>query len=127
MEPGLSIVPQRAARPEGWELRLASAINAAFGRPYHARDWNCATFAHTCATAVRGVALPYRWRGGLSESVDAVLARVPVKFAQRGDVVIAHVPEPTLGVCVGAHALFVTPSGRLLEVPMGRALIAWVV
>lgn len=121
-----SVVAERI-RPAGWELRLAAAINGAHGRMFHPRTWNCATFSHVCAQAVRRDLIDYRWCGGLEESVDAVLGRVATKFAQRGDVVLASVPAPSLGVCLGADAVFVTHDGSLLSVPMERVSIAWAV
>lgn len=93
-------------------------------KPYHVRHWNCAVFVHTCAQVIRGCALPFAWKGSLEASVDAVFERVPVKLAQRGDVVLACVPEPTLGLCLGAKAAFVSPAGLITE-PMSRATAAW--
>lgn len=120
------IVPARE-RPAGWETRLAEQISFAARKHFHPKDWNCARFAHTCAQAVARRALPFRWKGSLEESVDAVLARYPdVKLARRGDVVLASLPEPSLGICTGAHALFVTAAG-LREWPLARCSVAWVV
>lgn len=45
-------------------------------------------------------------------------------MARRGDVVLADVPLPTLGVCVGTHALFVAHEG-LLRRTMGEIRVAW--
>jgi hypothetical protein len=45
-------------------------------------------------------------------------------MARRGDLVLADVPEPSLGVCNGVRAVFVGSSGFISE-PMRRALLAW--
>jgi hypothetical protein len=111
-------------RARGWESRLIAVMREASLRPYAAREWNCARFAHTCAQVVQGRALPFAWKGSLENSVDAVLLRVEVRQAQRADLVLAHVPEPSLGVCIGAQAAFVTPAG-LMTVPMRNVRIAW--
>lgn len=123
------VTSERPCRQPGWEARLAQAISGAVGRAYHPQTWNCAKFAHACAVAVRNGPVDYRWRGSLAESADAVLPRVDVTFAQRGDVVLASVPEPSLGVCVGANAAFLTRRGRILEIPMTNPRIscAWAV
>ena len=93
-------------------------------RPYHPRKWNCAKFAHRAAQAVSGRPLPFVWRGSLEASADAALPRVAPALAHRGDVVLAEVPEPSLGVCRGRDAVFVTAKG-LLSVPMSAARAAW--
>lgn len=112
-------------RHPDWEARLATAIREASNKPFSARRWNCALFAHDVAQRVSGRALPFAYKGGsLVASVDAVLARVPVLQARRGDVVLAHVPEPSLGVCVGSRAVFVAREG-LLEVPLSEVRLAW--
>lgn len=111
-------------RARGWERRLAVVLREAAARPYHARDWNCARFAHVCAQVVQGREIRYAWKGSLADSVDAVLPRVEVRLARRGDIVLASVPDPSLGVCLGAAAAFVTAGGLLTE-PMSRADIAW--
>lgn len=74
--------------------------------------------------AVSGRDIPARWLGSLEATADAVLTRVDVRRAQRGDIVLAPVPEPSLGVCVGRKAMFMTSKG-LTPYPMRRARIAW--
>lgn len=114
-------------RPAGWEARLNAEILAASRKGFDVRDWNCARFAHTCAQSVSGREIPYVWKGSLEDSVDAVLARhCNASFARAGDVVLARVPAPSLGVCVGRYATFVTKKG-LLQVPMNRVSVAWVI
>jgi hypothetical protein len=111
-------------RVEAWESRLAEALRDARSMEFDTRRWNCALFARHCVMAVTGRDVPVRWLGSLSATADAVLPRVDVRRAQRGDVVLAHTPEPSLGVCVGRKAAFVTASG-LTYYPMRKARIAW--
>lgn len=114
-------------RPQDWPQRLDAALKVARTRGYHARDWNCARFAHTCAQSIAGRDLAYRWRGSLEDSVDAVLPRLTdARRARIGDVVLASVPEPSLGVCLGRCAVFVTKRG-LLKLPMSSVSIVWAV
>jgi hypothetical protein len=108
----------------GWESRLVALLREASVKPYHVRNWNCAVFVHTCAQVVQGRALPFAWKGSLEASVDAVLERVPVKLAQRADVVLANVPEATLGICLGAQAAFVSSRGLITE-SMAVVVAAW--
>ena len=115
---------KRTDRAPGWESRLADVLCVALTRGYDARKWNCARFAHACAEAVSGRPLPFVWRGSLEASADAALPRVAPALAHRGDIVLAQVPEPSLGVCRGRDAVFVTAKG-LLSVPMSAARAAW--
>lgn len=74
--------------------------------------------------AVSGRDIPSRWLGSLEATADAVLPRVDRRRAIRGDVVLACVPEPSLGVCVGRRAAFMKASG-LTYYPMRSVRIAW--
>lgn len=111
-------------RPDNWEDRLADQLRVAMVREFSTKSWNCAQFAHSCASAVSGRVLPFAWRGSLEASADAALPRVEPRLARRGDVVLAHVPEPSLGVCLGRLAAFVGRSG-LERIPMSRVVAAW--
>lgn len=113
-------------RPADWELRLNRVLRASVDRPYHVREWNCARFAHACAEAVSGRSIPFKFKNSLAESVDSVLIRSCPLLAKRGDIVLAHVPEPSLGVCIGREAVFVT-NEKLLQVPMQKISIAWAI
>lgn len=115
---------RRWLKCEGWESCLNAVLEDARSKPFDVREWNCARFAHACAEAVRGEPVSDKWRGSLEETADAVLPRVKARLAQRGDVVLADTPEPSLGVCVGRNAAFVTASG-LTFYPMRRVRIAW--
>lgn len=118
------LLPQMIRR-DGWEARLAESLRAGAARPYDAKKWNCARFAHCCAEAAAGRALPFRRKpGGLEACADAVLPRVAVLHARRGDVVLANVPAPSLGVCLGRTAAFLSRSG-LMTIPMRQAVAAW--
>jgi len=111
-------------RAEGWEARLAAKLSDVAARRYAEHTWNCAIFAHVCAQAVAGRQLPMSWKGSLEASADALFPRVAPLLACRGDIVLAHVPEPSLGVCIGREAIFVSKDG-LLTRWMREARIAW--
>lgn len=113
-----------ADRLPGWEQRFEAALVEALDRPFDARLWNCAKFAHHCAQAVRGTPLPFRWHESLAGSVDALLPRVAPLLAQRGDVVMAAMPEDTLGVCCRDGALFLRPDG-VARLPLAVCRLAW--
>lgn len=107
-----------------WQTRLTEAIREAQRIPFDARSHNCVLFAARCVEAITGAPVPRRWKGSLEPTVDALLPRVKPSMAARGDVVLADVPEPSLGVCIGRKAAFVSPTGLIFE-PMRKARIAW--
>lgn len=112
-----------AVRLPDWQSRLDAAIREA-RKPFNAKDHNCALFAARCAEAITGRPMPRRLRGSLEATVDSLFPRVHVRMALRGDLVLARVPEPSLGVCCGRRAAFVTASG-LTYYPMRKVRIAW--
>ncbi len=111
-------------RREGWEVRLAAKLREVSARRYDPHVWNCAIFAHACAQAVCGRPLPFSWKGSLTASADHLFQRVPTLMATRGDLVLAEVPEPTLGVCIGREAVFVSGDGILTR-EMRAARLVW--
>lgn len=113
-------------RVADWEQRLTNLLRDASIKEFSAKRWNCALFAHACAEALTGEPIPFRWKGSLEASADAALTRVAPRKASRGDIVLAEVPSPSLGVCVGRMGAFVTTNG-LLSVPMHRITAAWAV
>lgn len=113
-------------RVAGWEARLARIIAEAGRRPYHPEEWNCCLFARECVQALTGELMPPVWRGTVAQTVDgAGLERLqsPSK-AQRGDLVLALIPDPAVGVCLGARSAFVGPAGLSL-LRTSRASMAW--
>lgn len=114
-------------RVQNWEAILQAEVKEAIERPFDAKTWNCAIFVHTTVQKILGQKIPFRKkRGKFEKSVDAVLMRTPVLKAKRGDVVIADVPNPTLGICLGTEAAFVGIEGLRTE-PMSKVYIAWTV
>lgn len=111
-------------RCEDWEPRFLRQIELARTRPFSTKEWNCARFAHQTAEAVSGRKIPFVWKGSLASSADAALTRIQPRAALRGDVVLANIPEPSLGVCLGRTAAFVGISG-LMEIPMSEVVLAW--
>jgi hypothetical protein len=64
--------------------------------------------------------------GSLEKLLDETLgAAHPAMLARRGDFVLADVPEPALGVCDGARAIFKGEDSRLVAVPLGRCIKSW--
>ena len=110
------------ARLPDWERRLHDFIAANVDRPFDWGQWDCALFATACAAALTGedAAAAYRGtydsragsahalrelgQGTLLRTVAASFAEKPVARAQRGDLVWC---DGSLGVCMGAFALFV--------------------
>jgi hypothetical protein len=109
---------------DGWESRFAAVLKEASTRQFDARTWNCALFVKVCVEAILCRPMPSRLSRTLERTVDACFPRTERAQARRGDVVLAHLPKPTLGVCMGPAAAFVGPDG-LTEVPMSRVVIAW--
>jgi hypothetical protein len=113
-----------AERPEGWEERFAAVLREASRREFDVNTWNCGLFVKACVEAILCRPMPSRLSRTMERTVDRHFSRTERAQARRGDVVLAHLPGPTLGVCTGATAAFVDASG-LTEIPMSRVLIAW--
>ena len=111
-------------RPDGWESRFAAVLKEASQREFDARTWNCALFVKACVEAILCRPMPSRLSRTLERTVDQHFPRITASQARRGDVVLAELPQRTLGVCVGSTAAFVGPDG-LTEIPMSQVLIAW--
>lgn len=130
-------------RPEGWELRLAAAIEAGRGRAWAWGAHDCCTFARDCVAAMTAAATPWDDMfvyateaeaaalladGGLAALLDAHAVRVPPRMARRGD--LAAIPSDagpagmTLGVVEGAWVWCAAPRG-VARVPLAAAAIAW--
>jgi hypothetical protein len=58
----------------------------------------------------------------VSELAANYLPEIPVKTAQRGDIML-H-PMQMLGICDGAHSYFVTQTG-VTRIPFTMCLKAW--
>lgn len=116
----LGIMP----RPDGWESRFTAVLEQAQHRPFNAREWNCALFAAACVEAILCRPMPRRLARNLESTVDAHFPRIERALAGPGDVVLAHVPHKTLGVCTGRSATFLGGSG-LYSIPMSEVSLAW--
>lgn len=108
-----------------WEKRLQAVIEESSRRPFDPQKWNCCLFARQVVQALTGRLPADVWRGSIVNTVDgAGLARIEPTQAQRGDLVLADVPETTVGVCLGAKSAFVSPQGLSL-LRTSRASMAW--
>jgi hypothetical protein len=118
-------------RLDGWESRLAAAVEAARSRPYSLGEHDCVRFACSAVEALTGAdrwpeVPPYRTR----EEAMAVLARYGRTFedafsaffgcaqvrpalARRGDVLslMTEDGEKHLGVCLGARTACLEERG----------------
>ncbi|MFO0498076.1 MAG: DUF6950 family protein [Betaproteobacteria bacterium] len=112
-------------RRGNWAVRLAALLAAAEARPFHARHWNCATFALAAVEAVTGNRPSVRVLPCLAASADSAgFPRIAPAFARPGDIVLAGGP-PRLGVVVEAgRAAFVGPRG-LTTAATTDCSIAW--
>lgn len=97
-------------RYRNWAHRLHETIQGAVGREFVWGEMDCCLFAADCIVAVCGTdpAAEYRGQygdeteakralvrlhGGIEEALDAHFERVPVAFAQRGDVCLHEAPQ----------------------------------
>lgn len=130
-------------RLEGWEVRLAKAIEAARDTPFEWGQHDCATWVSDVRRDLTGLDAAAEWRSRyrtergaarmmrrlgwqrISDGVTGVLGAplaTPL-LAQRGDVVLAGADD-ALGVCLGAVAVFLAPDG-LTERPITACRLAW--
>lgn len=112
-------------RRADWAIRLAALLLAAEARPFHARQWNCASFALAAVEAVTGHKPSVTVRPCLAASADSAgFPRIAPAFARPGDIVLAGDP-PHLGVVVEAgRAAFVGTHG-LTTAAITDCSIAW--
>jgi hypothetical protein len=132
-------------RAQGWEARLAQALEAARARPYRLGESDCFWLACSAVQALTGVdrwpefSGQYRTKGQarrliarFGSSFDAAFSwffggePLPVAQARRGDVLkfVDDAGEAHLGICVGPHAAVYGPKG-LMFVPRSACACAW--
>ena len=132
------------ARIPGWELRLAAAIDAARDRPFRWGEHDCAIWAFDLRRDLTGgddVAALWRGRYRTARGAVRVMRRLgwssleaagrdllgepllSLHLAQRGDLVLAN-SGLGFGVCLGARAAGIAPSGLVL-VPLSACALAW--
>jgi hypothetical protein len=112
-------------RRKDWALRLAALLAAAETRSFHARHWNCASFALAAVEAVTGHKPSVKVLPCLAASADSAgFPRIAPAYARAGDIVLAGDP-PRLGMVVEAgRAAFVGPGGLTTAV-LTECSIAW--
>jgi hypothetical protein len=128
-------------RQDGWEVRLADAVDAVRNAPFQWGQHDCATWAADVRLALTGQDAAAAWRGRYKSERGALRAMRRMGFstleagvtgllgaplptpllAQRGDVVLHG---EALGVCIGATGLFLGPDG-LTELPIAACRLAW--
>ena len=140
-----AVVNQTTRRP-GWERHLAEAIEAARDRPFCWGRHDCATFSFDLRRAIAGghdVAALWRGRYRTARGAVRVMRRLgwtsleaagrdllgeplpSVHLAQRGDLVLSDTGLG-FGICLGARAAGIAPSGLVL-VPITACTLAWCV
>jgi len=126
---------------EHLDQTLTEAVERFRGVPFAWGSADCCLFVADVLRDVHGTDYAARWRGKYSNRYGAMrmielaggsLERlvsgvfgdpVPVAKGRRGCPVIADIPEPTLGVCIGRHAAFLAESG-LAFLPMAKCRLA---
>lgn len=129
-------------RREDWPRRLDALVAENLHRPMVWGEHDCCLWAATVVDALTGSDIAKTYRGayankrqaarmlaGLGGSLDALadrwLPQRPVKYAQRGDVVMIGTDEgPALAVNIGATIAAVSATG-LTFYPASAALKAW--
>lgn len=141
-----AIVVTRTTRRPGWERILAEAVSSARDRPFRWGRHDCATFAFDLRRAIAGghdVAALWRGRYTTARGAVRVMRRLgwqsleaagrdllgeplpSVHLAQRGDLVLSDTGLG-FGICLGARAAGIAPSGLVL-VPITACTLAWCV
>ena len=130
-------------RLDGWEVRLADAVEAARETPFAWGQHDCATWAFDVRRVLTGEDTAALWRGQFStgagwlrwmrrrgwadiEAGARALLGDPlpsVLLARRGDLVTGGA-RPAMGVCLGADAAFVGRAG-LTFLPLAGCTLAW--
>lgn len=139
-----TVATARTTRRPGWERILAEAIAAARERPFRWGRHDCATFAFDLRREIAGghdVAALWRGRYTTARGAVRVMRRLgwpsleaagrallgeplaSVHLAQRGDLVLAD-SGLGFGICLGARAAGIAPSGLVL-VPITACALAW--
>lgn len=135
-----------AMRLDGWEMRLAAAIEAAQGKPYVLGTNDCLRLACASVEALTGIDYWPRFAGyrthrqalvtiariapSLGEAVTATLGVAPASTlsAQRGDIVLFRDErgEDHLGVCTGRDVVLMAAEGTITAgIEDKRLLWAW--
>lgn len=133
-------------RREGWEARLAAAIDAALNEPYVLGENDCLRLACAAVDALTGTDYWPRFAGyrthrqalvtiariapSLGEAVTATLGVQPAspRAALRGDLLLFRddVGEDHLGVCIGRDVVLLAADGAITTgIDDARLLCSW--
>lgn len=131
-------------RLEGWEGRLAAAIEAARHIPYELGRHDCVWLACRSIEALTGIDLWEQWAGrystkrealriileydagGFTAAFSRLFGSKPVSVfrLRRGDIVEYFDHEQHLGVCIGSEVAMFGESG-IIFVPLDSCKIGW--
>jgi hypothetical protein len=136
-------------RIENWPEKLFALVEARANAPFEWGVHDCCIFSADVIAEITGIDLMAEYRGrydsalsaarlferdGLEAAIEAACAATgfaehagPLS-AQRGDLVITEIPErgPAAGLCLGATAVFVAPTG-ISEIPIAQCRRAWAI
>ena len=137
-------------RVEGWEKKLDLYIQKSFSEPYVRGVSDCLIFASdaciiTCGkdpmsksrkndpktirgkykTGEKAYQLIKKYRGSIPAIMDEHFERINPNFAQRGDVVLAKVPDSAFGICWNGGAMFKTQDRGIVKIPLINCKYAW--
>ena len=129
-------------RHEDWPNRLEAYVESKRSEPFKWGTNDCALFARGAVESIlvesstSDLVMRYRSAAGamkwlidheaedLWDFVDKHFERIPVKMAQRGDLVGHMTTDKSIGVCL--NGMFTTPSDNgLLFASMDDAVTAW--
>lgn len=129
-------------RHEDWPNRLEAYVESKRSEPFKWGTNDCALFARGAVESIlvesstSDLVMRYRSAAGamkwlidheaedLWDFVDKHFERIPVKMAQRGDLVGHMTTDKSIGVCL--NGMFATPSDNgLLFASMDDAVTAW--
>ncbi len=128
-------------RIENWPTVLMDMVEKAESEPFVWGKNDCCLWVADVVLAITSRDFAVNLRGKYSTEKEATLlydgytlkhligsilgASVSVNFAQRGDVVMCKFKAgETLGICIGAKAVFKTETG-IIQVPILRCDFAW--
>ena len=130
-----------SSRKQDWPVLLSTFLVERKDLPFTWGINDCCTFAAAAVEAMTDADHSIKWRryktlreaatllaeaGGVGGVADAALgARIPVSFAQRGDVVMLSLDgRESLAICDGVIA-FAPGLERMEAVPIREATCAW--
>ena len=133
-----------AMKIEGWEKRLDDYLLKSAANDFQYGVCDCVCFASDWVmmatnidpmlegrgqydTLRKGALLIKKYRGSYEGIMDHYFKRMPVKYAQRGDIVLtrSYGVEPAYGIVNNGLGFFKAPNKGLTTVPTSKCMAAW--